>query len=351
MADTMVAVETVPPPARGSDPREPIAVDAALLLLGLAVFVVACYSWLGVGGGLRVALIVLSLALVFAAGWRLLRHRWEGQKLALWLSLGWLGLVGGAAVFADVLPIGEARNPSKTLADPILVRPDLLSSHPLGTDRAALDMLGGVVYGARVSLVVGFGAVALGLVIGVPIGIAAGYFRRKFETATDFVTNVMLAFPPIILLLAMVSIVSPSMFNVAIALGVLMIPIYVRIAKLNTLTYAEREFVRAAEVIGASRRRILAHEIFPCVVLPVGAYAVVVLAGAIVAEASLSYLGLSIQRPEPTWGNMIAAGQDSFRDNPHLVFVPGTVLVATVLALNTLSNVLRRRTDTRETLR
>ncbi|WP_205528464.1 ABC transporter permease [Desertimonas flava] len=347
----VVAVGTVPPLARRSGPQEPLAVDAALLVAGLAGFVVGCYSWLGVAGGGRVGVTVVSLAVTGVAAWRLLRHRWSGQQLGLWLSLGWLSLVAGAAIFADVLPLREAREPSKTLADPILLRPDLLSSHPLGTDRAALDMLGGVVYGARVSLTVGFGAVALGLVIGVPIGIAAGYFRRRYETAIDFVTNVMLAFPPVILLLAMVSIVSPSMFNLAVALGVLMVPIYVRIAKLNTLTCAERDFVRAAEVIGATRRRILAHEIFPCVVPPVGAYAVVVLASAIVAEASLSYLGLGIQRPEPTWGNMIAAGQDSFRDNPHLVFVPGTALVATVLALNTLSNVLRRRTDTRETSR
>ena len=333
------------------DPREPLALDVGTLVVGAGVFVAASSSWFGIDGTVRIVLVLVSLAAVAASAWRLLRRHWDGPGLALRISLAWLGLIVFVAVFAGVLPFGEARDPSKTLTDPILLRPNLLSAHPLGTDRAALDLLGGVAYGARVSLVVGFGAVAVGMAVGVPLGIASGYFRGRVETAIDFVTNVMLAFPPIILLLAMVSIVHPNVTNIAVVLGVLAVPVYVRIAKLNTLTYAERDFVRAAEVIGCSRQRILRHEIFPCVLPPVAAYGVVVLAVAIVAEASLSYLGLSIQRPEPTWGNMIAAGQDTFRENPHLVFVPGIVLVVTVLALNTVGNVLRRRAAARDSTR
>jgi peptide/nickel transport system permease protein len=324
--------------------RAPVWAITLGLAGSLAVLVAGLESWFGLGGTPR--LIVCGLALVGTAvlGLRFL-HRIFGAEahVELWLSAGWLGLLTLAAIFADLLPLAEAREPKNTLTDPILLRPDLFSHHPFGTDRLALDILGGVIYGARVSLVVGVGAVAIGMAIGLPLGMLAGYYRRHVETAIDFVTNVMLAFPPIVLLLAMVSVVKPSMYTVAGILGVITIPIYIRIAKLNTTQYAKRDFILAAQVSGAKNRRILARELLPCVLPPVLAYGVVVVAVAIVAEASLSFLGLSIQRPEPTWGNMIAAGQDTYTKNPHLVFVPGTVLVVTVLALNHVNQVLRRR--------
>ncbi|HRE01862.1 MAG TPA: ABC transporter permease [Ilumatobacteraceae bacterium] len=311
-------------------------------LVSLVVLIAALYSWVGLTGNVRLFVALGSAALAARLLWAAARTCWPHVDLGLRSSAAWLIVLVTAAVFAGLLPLAEARDPSKTLTGPTLLRPDLFSGHPFGTDRIALDLLGGVLYGARVSMVVGLGAAAVGLLVGLPVGMAAGYLRGGFEVVIDFATNVMLAFPPIILLLAMVSVMRPSIVNVAVALGVISIPIFVRIAKLNTTTFASREFVTAAVAVGASRRRVLVRELLPCVLPPVLTYGVLVVAVAIVAEASLSFLGLSIQRPEPTWGNMIAAGRDSYTTNPH------PVLVVTVLALNNVNQALRKRFDAQD---
>ncbi len=336
------------PLADGAVRRGPAWPHAVLGVAGIVVCVLALHSAIGVHGTPRLIVIGASMALAARGWWMFATTMLPGKDIGFALSLGWLGLLAAAAAFADLLPLAEARDPSKTLTGRTLLRPDLFSGHPLGTDRIALDLLGGVIYGARVSLLVGLGAVAVGLAIGLPVGMVAGYLRGRVELVVDFFANVMLAFPPIILLLAMVSVVKPSVFNVALVLGVISVPVYVRICKLNTVMFAERDFVPAAIVAGATKRRILVKELLPCVLPPVLTYGVLVIALAIVAEAALSFLGLSIQRPEPTWGNMIAAGRDSYTTNPHLVFVPGTVLVLTVLSLNRANQALRRRYDAQE---
>jgi peptide/nickel transport system permease protein len=315
------------------------------LVAGVALMVAGAYE-IGVGRSSRILVFVAGLACTGWALWQLARRALGPRaQIGFWLCMAWLGVLSLGAILADVLPLAEARNPAKTLTEPILLRPDLFSGHPLGTDRQGLDLLGGVFYGARVSLTVGVGAVLIGLVVGLPVGMLAGFYRRKTEVGVDFGTNVLLAFPPIILLLAMASVLEPNVRNVTLSLGLISIPVYIRISKMNTILYAQREFVVAAVAAGAKNRRVMLKELVPCVLPPVLTYGVVVVAVAIVAEASLSFLGLSIQRPEPTWGNMIAAGQDSYTTNPHLVFVPGIVLILTVLSLNHISQVLRKRTD------
>jgi peptide/nickel transport system permease protein len=264
-----------------------------------------------------------------------------------WLSAGWVALIAFAAVVADWLPLAEARNASAALLEPVRARPDLLSEHPFGTDTQGLDMLGGVVYGARVSLQVSLGAVAIGMAIGAIIGVSAGFFRGPVDTAVSFLTDSLLAFPPLILLLAVVSAVTPNPRNIAIALAVLTVPTFIRLARANTLTFAQQEFVLAARSMGASNRRIIFRELVPNVVRPLLSYGFIIIAVLIVAEASLSFLGVGIQRPTPTWGNMIAAGQDTFEANPHLVFVPGSVMFLTVFAINRIGERARRRWDTR----
>jgi peptide/nickel transport system permease protein len=259
-----------------------------------------------------------------------------------WLAVVWLSVVVLSAVFADLLPLAEGRDVSQTLTTPTLLRPDLFSGHPLGTDRQGLDILAGLIYGARVSLIVGLGAVALGTVVGGLIGLLAGYYRGGLERAVTVVTDSMLAFPPLVLLLAMVAVLQPSVRNVTIGLAVLIVPTYARLVKANTLTFAQREFVLASRALGAGDRRVIFREILPNVALPVLSYGFLIVAVLIVAEASLSFLGLSIQRPNPTWGNLIAAGQDDIERHPHLVFVPGVVLFATVFALNRIGDRLRR---------
>jgi peptide/nickel transport system permease protein len=298
---------------------------------------------------LRVVLVLAGLALVYR-GADLLGRFFFGEEFeaALWFSLLWLGLVAAAAVAADWLPLAESRDVSQTLTTPTLLRPDLFSAHPLGTDRQGLDILGGIIYGARVSLIVALGAVAIGILVGGMIGIAGGYYRGRTEGAVNVLTDAMLAFPPLILLLAMVAVLQPTVRNVMIALGVLSVPTYIRLSRANTMVFAQREFVLAARALGARARRIIFRELLPNVALPVVSYAFIVVGALIVAEASLSFLGLSIRRPNPTWGNMIAAGQTDFDRHPHLVFAPGIVLFVTVFALNRVGDKARELWDPRQ---
>lgn len=261
------------------------------------------------------------------------------------LASAWLILLVAAAIVADWLPLAEGRDISKTLTTPTLLRPDLFSGHPLGTDRQGLDLLAEIIYGARVSLVVGFGAVVIGTLVGGVIGLVAGYYRGPVDRAVSVVSDSMLAFPPLVLLLALVAVLQPSLRNVTTGLSILIIPTYIRLVRANTLTFAQREFVTAARALGAKDRRIILREVAPNVALPVASYGFVIVGVLIVAEASLSFLGLSVQRPNPTWGNLIAAGQGSFDTDPHLVFVPGLVLFLTVFALNRVGDKLRRSWD------
>lgn len=279
------------------------------------------------------------------------RGRYRGARsaraLGLWLSVVWMTVELVAVLVVDFLPLSEGRNPSATLSAPILASPDLFSAHPFGTDRQGLDILSGVIYGARTSLIVGFGAVLIGVIVGGSLGLLAGYHRRRVDAILNFLNDSLLAFPPLILLLALSSVVQPSVRNVTLTLGVLAVPTFFRLARANTMSYSQRNFVTAAKALGAGSPRILARELLPNVVASTVAYAFVVVAVLIVAESSLSFLGLSIQRPEPTWGNMIAAGQTELSNHPHLVFVPGAVLFFTVLALNQIGDWAQQKWDPR----
>ncbi|MEU1520996.1 ABC transporter permease [Nocardia rhamnosiphila] len=261
--------------------------------------------------------------------------------------MSWLVIELIAVVTADLLPLKEGRDPSSTLTEPILGSPDLFSAHPFGTDRQGLDLLSGVIYGARTSLIVGFGAVLLGAVVGGGLGLAAGYYRGKIDSLLNFLNDSLLAFPPLILLLALASVVEPNLRNVTLALGVLAVPTFFRLTRANTMTYAQRNFVTAARALGAGHGRILGRELLPNVIASTISYGFIVVAVLIVAESSLSFLGLSLQRPEPTWGNMIAAGQTDLKEYPHLVFVPGAALFLTVLSLNQIGDWAQQKWDPR----
>lgn len=332
---------------RIGQPRPPML--ALLLPIGVAV---VWFALAGLGAqGAQVQVPVVAVGLVAC---------WFGIDAALgvvfgrrvetgvWLSGAWVVTVVLAAVFADLLPLAEAEDVSKTLTTPTRMRPDLFSAHPLGTDVQGLDILGGVIYGARVSLQVGVLAVAIGTVVGGLIGVASGYFRGRLDAAIGLATDSMLAFPPLILLLAVVSAVDPGVAVIAASLAVLGIPTYVRLARANTMAFAQREFVMAARAIGARPSRIIMRELVPNVVRPLLSYSFIIIAVLIVAEASLSFLGVGIQRPTPTWGNMISAGQGEIQTTPHLVFVPGAVMFLTVFALNRLGDKARQVFDPKE---
>lgn len=329
-----------PPPSGGR--------NLAMILIGFPLGAILMFVGLATltdsDAIIRFAFAITAVGLWYLATSALLRRTVGPHvNIGAWLSMGWLGTAVVAAIVVAWLPLTEARNPSKTLREPVLARPDLFSSHPLGTDRQGLDMLGGVIYGMRTSLIVGLGVVVLGLLIGGVIGLTAGYYRGRTDQFLEFFTNSMLAFPPLILLMAVAAVMERNIQNITIALTIVSVPTYVRLARANTLVVGQREFVLAAKALGIKNRTILLRDIAPNVMRPLMSYAFVVTAVIIVAEASLSFLGLSIPRPEPTLGNMIASGQSDFDTVPHLVFVPATVLFITVLALNRLGEEAQRR--------
>ena len=326
-----------------------VLLAVGMAVVGVLAFWVATAVMTDVTAVARVPLGLAGLALIFQGWKRVGTAVWgPGFDGGLILCVGWFLLVVLAAIFADVLPLAEAKDVSQTLRTPSLQRPDLFSDHPLGTDRLGLDILGGVVHGARISLVVGFGAVLIGMVVGGAIGIAAGFYRGKFEAVVNLIVDSTLAFPPLVLLLAVVAVLTASVETLTIALAILGVPTYVRLAKANTLVFAQREFVLAARALGDRNRSIMLRELLPNVLLPVVSYGFIVVAVLIVAEASLSFLGLSIQRPQPTWGNMVAAGQADFQRHPHLVAIPGMVLFLTVYSLNRIGEKARTLWDPRQ---
>ncbi len=188
---------------------------------------------------------------------------------------------------------------------------------------------------------VGVLSVSIGLLIGGVLGILAGYFRGKVETVIMALADGMLAFPALVLMLSLTVFLGQSLRSIVIAIGVVTIPVFARLARANTLAYAQREFVLAAKATGATDLRVMWREVLPNVAMPLMAFALVVAAVAIVAEGSLSFLGLSVPPTTPTWGNLIAGGRGVLAESPHIVLFPSLVLFVTVMALNLAGDRLR----------
>lgn len=325
--------------------------DAALVLIpaGVVAIVVGLGVMTDVDAIGRGLVTVLGVVAVLMGVDRALEWRFgRAVETDLYLSIAWTVIVVGAAIFADLLPLAEARDTSQTIADPSRVRPDLLSDHPFGTDTQALDILGGVIYGARVSLQVSLLAVAVGTIVGGLVGVSAGYFGGRFDAVVGILTDSLLAFPPLILLLAVVTAFEATVLTISLALALLGIPTYTRLARANTIALSQREFVTAARALGAGHARIILRELTPNVIRPLLSYSFIIIAVLIVAEASLSFLGVGISRPTPTWGNMIAAGQLELNETPHLVFIPATVMFVTVFSFNRIGDKARQLWDPRE---
>src|SRR5438270_4061306 len=260
-----------------------------------------------------------------------------------WAAAAWIALVVVAAILANFLPI-----PSPTEMDMLARRMPPDAQHWLGTDGLGRDMLSRLVFGARTSLTVGLLAPSIGLVFGAGLGMVAGYFRGTFEALAMGGMDVLLAFPPLVLVLAITAYLGQSVLNLSLTIGFLSIPPFARVARAATLTLAEREFVTAARALGATHARILLRELLPNVALPLLAFFLLAVAVTIVVEGALSLLGLGVPPPTASWGSMIGEGRESLDVAPWLAFLPAGVLFATVLSFNLVGDSLRAMTDPRE---
>jgi peptide/nickel transport system permease protein len=243
-----------------------------------------------------------------------------------------------AALLAGVLPM-----PAPDAIGDVYAAKPFTDGHLLGTDAIGRDILSRCLYGARVSLAVGLGATAIAMVIGVTLGMLAGYFKGAVDAVISLFVNFLMAFPPLVFLIALVGALQPSLRNLVLGLGLLGIPNFARVARASTIAFAEREFVTAAKALGASPLRVLCRELLVNVMLPVMSMALVVMAALVVAEGSLSFLGLGIPPPTPSWGGMLAAGRDQLNQNPHLVLIPSLFFFLTVFSFNRLGDWARGR--------
>jgi peptide/nickel transport system permease protein len=210
--------------------------------------------------------------------------------------------------------------------------------HLLGLDDLGRDVLSRVIWGARVSLQVGVSVVVISTLIGVLLGAISGYFGGAVDTAVMRTCDVLLAFPGILLAIAMVAVMGPSLVNVVIALSVAGWVSYARLVRGQVLKVREMEFVVAARALGARSLRVIAGHVLPNVISPVIVMATLGLAGAILAEASLSFLGLGVQPPTPSWGAMLTAGRRYIGEAEHLAIFPGVAIMVAVMGLNFLGD-------------
>ena len=236
-------------------------------------------------------------------------------------------------------------DPTRQQLDEDLRRPTL--EHPLGQDKLGRDQLSRVIYGARVSLQVGIATVVVTATIGVVVGAIAGYAGGAIDFWAMRIVDVLLAFPGILLAIAMSAVLGPSLRNVVIALGAIGWTGYARLVRGEVLALKQREHVQAALALGVPRGRVLARHILPLLAAPVVVQATFGMAAAIVAEASLSFLGLGVQPPTPSWGAMINDGRTFLLVAPHLTLWPGLAIFTTVLGLNFLGDGLRDVLDVR----
>jgi peptide/nickel transport system permease protein len=254
------------------------------------------------------------------------------------------------AVVVGVIVLAALFAPWLAHADPLaqdLSRQTLAPSwaHPMGTDKEGRDIYARILYGARISIRIGFVAVGLAIVVGTSIGLVAGYVRGKVDDVLMGAMELMLAFPSIILAIGIATLLGPSVTNLMIAVGIVYIPQYARLARSSVLSVAQLEYVEAAKALGAPVREILGRHILPNILAPLLVQATLGVATAELEAAGLSYLGLGARPPMPEWGAMLNDARDYWLNAPWALIFPGLSISALVLGFNLLGDGLRDALD------
>lgn len=275
--------------------------------------------------------------------WAEVLRRLRKNKMAM-LGLGILTTLVLLAAFADVIADYEE----------VVIKMDLpnklqgpSAEHWLGTDEFGRDIFARMIHGARVSLYVGIVAVGISIITGGILGAIAGYYGGKLDNVIMRVMDVFLAIPSILLAIAIVSALGPSLFNLMLAIGISSVPSYARIVRASVLSIRDQEFIEAARAIGANDARIIFKHIIPNALAPVIVQGTLGVAGAILSTAGLSFIGLGIQPPAPEWGAMLSGGRQYLRYAWHVTTFPGLAIMITILALNLLGDGLRDALDPR----
>lgn len=271
------------------------------------------------------------------AGKLTLRRRRGGISMAI----GWLSMLAILSAFAGVIHLHPYADFVTSL--PARTPPGFRWPEFLGTDSIGRSQLSRLIYGVRQSLEVGLSAALFATLIGTSIGVTAGYFRGRTDRYISFLLDCLLAFPALVLLLAIVAIGSSSTTTVTLGLAIIGVPVFSRIVRAQTFALREREFVLAARAMGAKTFRIILREIVPNVLPAVTSIIFLFMSAAIVAEGSLAFIGVGIPPPNPSLGGMINDGIPYLSTQPYLVFLPAAVLFLTVLALRTVGDRLGAR--------
>lgn len=258
--------------------------------------------------------------------------------LRMGLPLVWLAIVFTCAFGADLLPFASPSDMDFAAAEQ-----GPSAAHPLGADLDGRDLLSRLAHGARISLTVSLIAPLIGLLLGTTLGLLSAYYAGAVRVTILSVLDAMLAFPSLVFALALTVVLGPSVQNVTLALGIMSVPAFARIARANALPLLGREFVLAARTAGASDAYIMFREILPNMAMSLLTYALTMMSVMIVAEGSLSFLGVGVPPPTPSWGSMIAEGRESLERVPHVAMIPAAAMFLTVLSLNLLGDSLRQR--------
>ncbi|SDC88177.1 MULTISPECIES: nickel transporter permease [unclassified Candidatus Frackibacter] len=278
----------------------------------------------------------------------------EGESSSLWKEVGkrllknktavfGLGIIVTLIIVAILAPLLAPYRPTETDIISRLKAPS--ANHWLGTDELGRDILSRLIYGSRISLQVGVISVSIALVFGAILGLIAGYYGGYLDNLIMRIIDIMLAFPSILLAIAIMSILGPQLKNAMIAIGIVNLPRFARIVKSSVLTVKEEEYVEAAKALGANDSRILFKHLLPNCMAPIIVQATLSIATAILEAAGLSFLGLGAQPPTPEWGAMLSAGRTAIQVAPWVVAFPGLAIIITVLGFNLFGDGLRDALD------